>query len=168
MAMRHSLGHIFISCWTVVDGNNRALPRWMFVGAAHWLCKLQERFRDDVTFCGNESQALTGSGKKWEEDCAKLARTGKFTPIEELFGKTASGQLTLEDHKRAWAYFHFGLAEWREPFAKALPNDTAKSALTAAIFILVFIISTTPRNCLGKIRSTVTANRTYAIYPVEL
>ncbi len=120
MAMRHSLGHIFISCWVVVNGNNRALPRWMFVGAAHWMTKLQKRFRDDVTFCGNESKALTGSGKKWESDCAKLARGGKFPPIEELFGKTASGQLTLEDHKRAWAYFHFGLGEWREPFAKAL------------------------------------------------
>jgi HEAT repeat protein len=120
MAMRHSLGHIFISCWQVVDGNNRALPRWMFVGAAHWLCKLQERFRDDVTFCGNESTPLTGSGKKWYEDCAKLARTNKFTPIEELFGKTAGGQLTLEDHKRAWAYFHIMLEEWREPFVKVL------------------------------------------------
>ena len=122
MAMRHSLGHIFISCWTVVDGNNRALPRWMFVGAAHWLCKLQERFRDDATFCGNESTPIQASGKDWENDCAKLARSGKFTTIEELFGKTAGGQLTLEDHKRSWAYFHLALAEWREPFVKALAD----------------------------------------------
>ena len=122
MAMRHSLGHLFISCWVVVNGNNRALPRWMFVGAAHWLCKLQDRFRDDVTFCGNESAALTGSGKDWQEDCAKMARGRKFTNIEEMFGKTAGGQLTLQDHKRAWVYFKLMLEEWREPFVKVLTD----------------------------------------------
>ncbi len=122
MAVRHMIGHLLIASWVVTDPNSRALPPWLFVGVAHWLSRLQSRFRDDATFCGNETAALTDSGDDWERDCAKRAKSGKYAPIEELFGKSASGQLQLNDHKRSWSYMHLALREWRQEWVRVLAD----------------------------------------------
>lgn len=119
-AMRHMIGHALLSTWVVGDGNNRVLPRWLFEGVGHWLSRHQERFKDDATYCGDEGKPLSGSGKDWEADCARMAEKPRLDSIEKLFGKTAIGQLTLEDDQRAWSYLDLCLKEWREPFVKML------------------------------------------------
>jgi len=119
-AMRHMIGHELMSCWVLVDGYNRALPRWVHVGAAHWLSRFQDRFREEAVACNLEGEPLVLEGKVWDVEMPKL---GKATPpgaIEMLFAKTAQGQLTREDHRRAWSFFHHGLSEWREPFVNML------------------------------------------------
>jgi HEAT repeat protein len=121
-AMRHMIAHSLLSIWVVVDGTNRVLPRWLFEGTAHWLSRSQERFKDDATFCGDEGAALEASGKGWEADCAKIAGRAKTDSIEKLFGKTALGQLTLEDNQRAWSYVDLCVKEWREPFIAMLAD----------------------------------------------
>ncbi len=120
--MRHMLGHSLISTWVVGDGQNRALPRWLFEGAGHWLSRCQPRFKDDATFCADEGTPISGSGKSWMNDCEKMAGDPRLDSIEKLFGKTAIGQLTLEDQKRAWSYLELCLAEWREPFVAMLAD----------------------------------------------
>ncbi|MBM4013784.1 MAG: VWA domain-containing protein [Planctomycetes bacterium] len=120
--MRHMIGHALISGWVVGDGQNRTLPRWLFEGVGHWLSRHQERFRDMATYCADEGQAVSGSGKGWLADCAKMAGRAKLDSIEKLFGKTAIGQLTYEDHQRAWSYLDLCLAEWRGPFVAMLAD----------------------------------------------
>jgi len=118
--MRHMIGHELISTWIKSAPYNRTLPRWMNIGAAHWLGRGQERFIDDATFCGNEGGTVSGSGKDWHIDVSRMAGSHKLDPIEKLFGKTSENQLTLNDHKRAWSYFEICLREWRLPFVKML------------------------------------------------
>lgn len=120
--MRHMIGHSLISAWVVGDGQNRTLPRWLFEGVGHWLSRHQKRFRDDVTFCADEGESVNGSGKGWAADCAKMAQRAKLDSIEKLFGKTAIGQLTYEDHQRSWSYLDLCLEEWREPFVAMLAD----------------------------------------------
>jgi hypothetical protein len=120
LAMRHMIGHELMSCWVVVDGHNRALPRWVHVGAAHWLSRLQPRFSEDAFACNLEGERLDLPGDDWDKELARIAKESKPGAIEKLFGKTAQGQLTLEDHRRAWSYFSLCLAEWREPFVGML------------------------------------------------
>lgn len=121
-AMRHMIGHSLISGWVAGDGTNRALPRWLFEGVAHWLSRHQERFKDEATYCADEGQPVSGSGKGWAADCSKMAARARLSSIEELFGKTAIGQLTLEDHQRSWSYLALCLEEWREPFVAMLAD----------------------------------------------
>lgn len=121
-AMRHMIAHALISIWVVADGNNRVLPRWLFEGVGHWLSRYQERFRDDATYCGDEGKPLNGSGKGWDADCTRMATRPRLDSIEKLFGKTALGQLTLEDDQRSWSYLDLCLKEWREPFVKMLAD----------------------------------------------
>jgi len=120
--MRHMIGHALISTWVVADGNDRVLPRWLFEGVGHWLSRNQERFKDDATYCADEGQPISGSGKGWAQDCARMATRPRLDSIEKLFGKTAIGQLTLEDQQRAWSYLELCLSEWREPFLKVLAD----------------------------------------------
>lgn len=120
--MRHMIGHALISAWVVGDGNNRTLPRWLFEGVGHWLSRNQERFEDLCTFCADEGQPVNGSGKGWMADCAKMAARPKLDSIEKLFGKTAIGQLTYEDHQRSWSYLKLCIDEWREPFIAMLAD----------------------------------------------
>lgn len=121
-AMRHMIGHSLISCWVVVDGNNRALPRWLFEGVGHWLSRYQDRFKDDATFCSDEGPQRSTSGKGWLADCAGIAADPRSDSIEKLFGKTAIGQLSFDDQKRAWSYLDLCLREWREPFVAMLAD----------------------------------------------
>lgn len=120
--MRHMIGHSLISAWVVGDGNNRTLPRWLFCGTGHWLSRNQKRFAEDATYCADEGTAISGSGKGWEADCAKMAASARLDSIEKLFGKTAIGQLTYQDHQRSWSYLALCLAEWREPFIAMLAD----------------------------------------------
>lgn len=120
--MRHMIGHALISGWIVGDGQNRTLPRWLFEGVGHWLSRNQKRFKDMATFCADEGTPVSGSGKGWLADCAKMAGRAKLDSIEKLFGKTAVGQLTYEDQQRSWSYLEFCLAEWREPFVAMLAD----------------------------------------------
>ena len=121
-AMRHMIGHSLISCWVVVDGNNRALPRWLFEGVGHWLSRYQERFKDEATFCSDEGPSRSTSGKGWPADCASMAADPRLDSIEKLFGKTAIGLLSFDDQKRAWSYLDICLREWREPFVATLAD----------------------------------------------
>lgn len=120
--MRHMIGHALISGWVVGDGNNRTLPRWLFEGVGHWLSRHQKRFADMATYCADEGQPLEASGKGWTEDLVKLIARKKLDPIEKLFGKTAIGQLNLDDQQRAWSYLSLCLDEWREPFVAMLAD----------------------------------------------
>jgi HEAT repeat protein len=122
-SMRHMIGHSLISVWVVGGGQNRELPRWMFEGVAHWLCKYEPRFRDSGVWCGDEGTPKTSSTKDWETDCMRMAGDPSLEPIEKLFGKTAIGQLQPDpDQKRAWSYFDLCLREWREPFVAMLAD----------------------------------------------
>jgi len=119
-AMRHMIGHELISCWTVVDGHNRALPRWLHVGTAHWLSRLQPRFREDAFACNLEGQVLELPGKKWDKEVRRIATQSRTGSLDELLVKNAQGQLTADDHRRAWSYMDLCLSEWRTPFVNLL------------------------------------------------
>lgn len=118
--MRHLLGNIFITCWIVRSGDNDTMPRWAFEGAGHWLGKRHPDLADKAWYCIGEEKRISGSGKGWMKDLADTAAKGKFGPIDEFLGKAALGQLTHDDHKRAWGIFEVCLAEWREPFVALL------------------------------------------------
>ena len=66
-AVRHMVGHLSISCWTKVDGQDRVLPRWLFEGVAHWLAKRHPLLKDQVVWCADEGTPLSGSGKDWDK-----------------------------------------------------------------------------------------------------
>lgn len=130
VSMRHMIGHSLISCWVVVDPDVRALPKWLFEGVGHWLAKLQERFKDEGTWCSQEGTAYTSGTKNWPSDVAKLASDPKLEPIEKLFGRTAVGiskdQLGVDEQKRSWSYLDLCLREWREPFVAMLTEIRQK------------------------------------------
>jgi len=119
-AMRHMIGHELMSCWVVVDGHNRALPRWLHVGAAHWLSRLQPRFSDDAFACHLEGKVMDLPGEDWDKDLLRIANASKPGAIEKLLVKNAQGQLTKDDHRRAWSYMDLCLSEWRAPWVAML------------------------------------------------
>ncbi|MCE9637078.1 MAG: HEAT repeat domain-containing protein [Planctomycetes bacterium] len=121
-SMRHLIGHALISNWPTTDPSAKALPIWIDEGISHWLARCEDRFRDLVVWCANEGTPLSGSGKGWDSDVSKYAAGGKIDPIEKLMGKTAVGQLTIDDHKRCWSYFDVFLREWKEPFVKLIAD----------------------------------------------
>ena len=120
--VRHMIGHLMISCWTKVDGEDRALPRWLFEGVAHWLAKRHRLLEDEVVWCADEGNALSGSGKDWHNDAKKVAADPKTIPVERLLEKSTIGLLEFDDHVRAWSYIQIGLEEDREPLLKVLRN----------------------------------------------
>ena len=63
--IRHMIGHILYSCWHKVAPDLKKCPRWAFAGVADWLCKLEPLFVDWTTFCFDEANGPTGSGKDW-------------------------------------------------------------------------------------------------------
>jgi HEAT repeat protein len=119
--VRHMIGHLLISCWTVVNGTDKYLPRWMFIGAAHWLSKSHPKLRDEVTFCGNESTPLTASGRNWEAKARKIAADGRRVPVQELFDANTTAEMNqIDKHHRAWSYYDVMLRDDRERFVKFL------------------------------------------------
>ena len=119
-AMRHMIGHELMSCWVVVDGHNRALPRWLHVGAAHWLSRLQPRFREDAFACHLEGKEMQLSGEDWDKELRRIARKSKPGAVEKMLVKNAQGQLTEADHRRSWSYMDLCLSEWRAPWVAML------------------------------------------------
>ena len=130
--VRHMVGHLMISCWTRVDGKDRALPRWVFEGVAHWLAKRHRLLEDEVVWCADEGTPLSGSGKDWENDARKVAGDPKTIPVERLLEKSTIGLLDFDDHVRSWSYFVLGLEEDREPFLKVLRNLRSEVATRQA------------------------------------
>jgi hypothetical protein len=120
--VRHMIGHLMISCWTKVEPKDRALPRWMFEGVAHWLAKRHPLLEDEVVWCADEGKAIGGSGKDWDDEARKVAGDLKTVPVERLLEKSTIGLMDYDDHVRAWSYFDLGLREDREPFLKVLRN----------------------------------------------
>jgi len=114
----HSIGHILMSCWVQVNGQDKYLPRWVFVGAAHWLSRHPRKFHEMATFCGNESTPISNNGRKWHMKLLKIAGGSKSRPIQRLFEINTAGGLTLNDHIRAWSYFKVFLEEDRDRFVK--------------------------------------------------
>ncbi len=119
-AVRHMVGHVLVSCWVLVDGKDRVLPRWMFEGVAHWLAKRHPLLKDMVVWCADEGTPLSGSGKDWANDAKKIAADLKTIPVERLLEKSTIGLLDKDDHVRSWSYFELALAEDRENFVKVL------------------------------------------------
>jgi HEAT repeat protein len=121
-AVRHLMGNILVTCWCVRNGDNKTMPRWVFEGAAHWLGKRHPDLADEVWYCIGEEKKVSGSGKAWMRDLASAAAKGGFSPFDEFLDKSSLGQLTLDDHRRAWGIFEICMAEWREPFVAMLAD----------------------------------------------
>ena len=122
--VRHLIGNILVTCWVRQSGDNKTMPRWAFEGVAHWLAK-QPRSLADLSYawyCIGEEKRVSGSGRFWMKDLVSLAATGKFGPADEFFSKSSLGQLTYEDHKRAWGLVELCMAEWRGPFVEMLAD----------------------------------------------
>ena len=109
---RHMIGHILFSCWHGVNGKQKLCPRWAFVGAADWLCKLRPLSVDWTTFCREEGGSPAGNGKDWDVKARAIAAT-KRTPVETLMSNPSMSRLSLEDHVRSWSYMDVMLREDR-------------------------------------------------------
>ena len=116
-AMRHLIGNILVTCWVVRDGDNRTIPRWMFVGAAHWLGKRPERLRDNVYYCSGEAHSLSGSGEGVDDPAEEAHRARPARAHRGAAGShVARPARPWEDHQRCWGYFQVCMEEWRKPF----------------------------------------------------
>jgi len=114
--MRHLIGHLFASTWVTGGGATKILPRWMYVGAAHFLSRLPEKFEDRATFCSGEGFAVSGSGRNWPIKLRKAAALAHPTPIQRVFDAKALDDLDIEMHRRAWSWFDLFLAEDHDRF----------------------------------------------------
>jgi HEAT repeat protein len=126
-AMRHLMGNILVTCWVVRSGDNDKMPRWVFEGAAHWLGKRGKDLADEVWYCIGEERKVSGSGKGWMRDLADSAAKGRLASLDEMLVKSSLGQLTHDDHKRAWGIFEICMAEWRDPFVAMLADLRQKA-----------------------------------------
>lgn len=109
---RHMIGHILFSCWHGVGGFNQECPRWAFVAAADWLCKLHPFFEDWVVFCHQEGAGPSGTGKDWDVKARAIA-AGRRIPVETLFSIPSMSRLSYDDHVRSWSYMDTMLREDR-------------------------------------------------------
>jgi hypothetical protein len=114
--MRHLVGHLLVSCWVTGGGATKILPKWMYVGAAHWLSRGLDKFEDEATFCSGEGFAVSGSGRNWDLKVRKSVTRPRGTPIQRILDAKAIDDLDLDAHMRAWSWFHLFLAEDRERF----------------------------------------------------
>lgn len=120
LQVRHSIGHILMSCWTTNDPSEKCLPKWVYVGVGHWLARLPERFQESATFCGDEGTPLSNSGKNWRKNVLKIAGGAKSAPVQRIFDINSLSSLDLDHHIRAWSWFLVYLEEDRERFVKFL------------------------------------------------
>jgi hypothetical protein len=111
--VRHMIGHILFSCWHGVGGFLKECPRWAFVGAADWLCKIDPFFVDWTVFCQDEGGAPVGDGRDWDVKAKLIAGSGNRLPIEKLFVVPSMSHLTYDDHVRSWSYMDVMLREDR-------------------------------------------------------
>lgn len=118
LAVRHSIGHILMSCWVQVNGQEKYLPRWVYAGAGHWLARLPAKFREMATFCADEGTPISNSGRNWFEKILKMAGGARTAPIQKIFDTNSMSALDLDMHIRAWSWFDLFLEEDRESFVK--------------------------------------------------
>ncbi len=116
---RHQIGHILLSCWQKHGGFEEELPRWAWVGAAHFLEKLQPLHKDYATFCFAEGAGGEGSRKRWPKRVRDLAG-GKMTPIESFFNRNSLSAVQYADHLRSWSIMDLMLREDRTRWLKLL------------------------------------------------
>lgn len=120
-AMRHMLGHIFVTTWIKQNGENRTMPRWAFIGVGHWLGKRGEGLEDESYYCQGEDHKISGSGKDWMLDLVGRAKSDKFTQIQELLDRTSLGMFEFRDHQQLWGYFEIAMKdrpkEWSDLIA---------------------------------------------------
>ena len=88
----------------------------------------------------------------------------KMSSIEELFGKTAIGQLTADDQKRSWSYLDLCLREIREPFVRMLANLRQQKELRDAF---VQHLGVTPEQFNERWRERVTVRATPSSPPAR-
>lgn len=110
-AVRHFLGNIFVTNWIVTSGELRTTPPWMFEGLGHWLGKRPENLKDEVYYLEGEVGPISGSGKAWDLDIARIAKRDGFRPIEEILAATSLGKLTYRDFQQCWGYFHVAMED---------------------------------------------------------
>jgi HEAT repeats/PBS lyase HEAT-like repeat len=118
LQVRHSIGHILLSCWVVVNGQEKYYPRWTYAGVGHWLSRMPERFKDSATFCADEGTAISNNGRNWHKNLLKIAGGGRSTPVQRVFDVNSMSALDLDMHIRAWSWFKIFLEEDRESFVK--------------------------------------------------
>ena len=63
------------------------LPRWVFVGAGHWLGKRLPKLVDKVFYCEGEDRKVSGSAKGWLKAVTDRAKKKGWGPIGELLAK---------------------------------------------------------------------------------
>jgi hypothetical protein len=116
---RHQIGHILFSCWQKHGGFEEELPRWAWVGAAHFLEKLHPLHQDYATYCFGEGAGGEGPRKRWPKRVRDLAG-GKITPIETFFNRNSLSAMKYADHLRAWSVMDLMLREDRTRWLKLL------------------------------------------------
>lgn len=109
---RHMIGHILFSCWHGVGGLHKVCPRWAFVAAADWLCKMHPLFADWTTFCQEEGGSTGGSGKDWDQKARGVA-AGSRKPIETMLTIPSMSHLEQDDYVRSWSMMELMLREDR-------------------------------------------------------
>lgn len=120
LQVRHSIGHILLSCWVQVNGQDKHLPRWTYAGAGHWLARLPEKFRESATFCADEGTPIQNNGRNWRQRILKIAGSAKSAPVQAIFDVNALSGLDLDMHVTAWSWFDVFLEEDRERFVAFL------------------------------------------------
>jgi HEAT repeat protein len=110
--VRHMIGHILFSCWHGVGGFNKECPRWAFSAAADWLARSNPLTKDFSTFCQEEGNSPSGSGKDWDDKAHVLAAKPRI-PIDKLFAVASLSHLSYDDYIREWSYFDVMLREDR-------------------------------------------------------
>ncbi|MDF1799371.1 MAG: hypothetical protein P1V81_09365 [Planctomycetota bacterium] len=81
-------------------------PVWLSAGTAHLLER--ETTMEFDTFCGQHPSTLDLPGlRDWTARARKLATSGKAPGLEELMGRGALTDMTLDDHITSWSKVRF-------------------------------------------------------------
>ena len=133
-SMRHLMTHVLMTCWIVRHGENRTMPRWAFVGGAHWFCKRLAKHHDVVYYCTGEVGKINGPGDDWRGRLKKRAITDDLAPIEELLRKSSLGQLDYDDHMQCWGYFALAMEskDWHDGWVELLGDLRNEKDVRAA------------------------------------
>ena len=132
-ALRHFLGNIFLTNWIVSNGELRTTPPWMFEGLGHWLGKRPPNLEDEVYYLEGEVGPVSGSGRDWDLDIARIAKRDGFRPIEEILAATSLSRFTARDFQQCWGYFHVAMQDVPKEWA-ALVADLRRQTDVHAAF----------------------------------
>ncbi|MDQ7779591.1 MAG: HEAT repeat domain-containing protein [Planctomycetota bacterium] len=105
--VRHMVGHCMMSMYRkfMIDHSN--MPMWLYCGAADWLSRLPEPFRDKVVICSNEKEPEIRSGGGWTKRIQSLVSAGKNIPFAEIMIIKDIGKMSFDMLIHAWSYFEF-------------------------------------------------------------